>query len=163
MKRLSVLLLIVIGLAAVPARVMACGAHMYFNPDDFGVVGGAVVRMAGLAPPAPVFDLNYPPMASAVIGETNEITVDFSRPLFSENVRLELKGTRNVLLSEDVIALDERSGTVNISYQMLGSGYDSIRLTIIGEHKGKTVREVGQIYVRAKRPKAPAEEQVSQR
>ena len=44
-----------------------------------------------------------------------------------------------------------------------GSGYDSIRLTIIGEHKGETVREVGQIYVRAKRPKAPAEEQVSLR
>ena len=48
---------------------------MYIDPDNLGFFGGAVVRMAGLAPPEPVFELEFPSMAKAVIGEESEVVV----------------------------------------------------------------------------------------
>ena len=62
-----------LSLSLLPLRVSACAGHMYFNPDELGFVGGTIARMAGLAPAAPVFDLEYPQMTKPVIGDDNEI------------------------------------------------------------------------------------------
>lgn len=148
MKLRFVLTLICLTAPLLSVKASACANHMYLNPNDYGMVGGAMLRLAGLAAPEPVFDLQYTPMASSVIGESNEIVVNYSRPFFADDVRLELKGTSNVELSADYFALEKRSGAVRINYKLTDSGFDRITLTVIGEHRGKTVREVGQIYLR---------------
>ena len=150
-----------LGLAS--TRVLACGAHMYIDPNNLGFFGGAVVRMAGLAPPEPVFELEFPSMAKAVIGEESEVVVNYSRPFFSKNVRLELKGTSNVQLHLKEILLEERKGSVTIPYQLTGTGFDQITLTVSGEHKGENVRESGRIYLRASGEPPKQELQVSER
>ena len=146
-KYLRNLLLIYVALASTQA--MACANHLYINPDDLGFFGGAVVRMAGLAPPEPVFDLEYPSMAKARIGEKSEVTISYSRPFFSKNVRMELTGTGNVEIAEEAIMLEERNGIITIPYQLSGNGFDQITVTIIGEHKGEVVRESARVYIRA--------------
>ncbi len=160
-NRLTVLLCLLLGLA--PARVLACAGHMYINPDNLGFFGGAVVRMAGLAPPEPVFKLEHPAMAKAKVGEDSEIIVTYSRPFFSDNVRLELQGSTNVQLPVTDIPLEERDGTVAITYQLSGSGFDQITLTVSGEHKGEIVRESTRIYLRADEEPAKQELSVSER
>ena len=144
-------------------RVGACEAHFMFNPDKLGFVGGTVARLAGLTPPEPVFDLEHPAMARAEVGEKSEVVITYSRPFFSKNVRLELTGTSNVQLFREEILLEERRGTIKIPYELSGSGYDAITMTVSGEHKGDIVRETARIYVRANIPSTEPKMQVSER
>lgn len=128
----------------------ACGQHMYIDTSKLGFFGGAVARMSGLAPPAPIFELEHPAMLKATIGESGEFSVNYSRPFFSKNVSMKLAGTKNVELSQSEIMLEDRDGTIDIPYVVTGNGFDSIYLTISGEHKGKSVIQRAQIYIRAK-------------
>ena len=146
-----------------PVSAIACQHHLYLNPDDYGFFGGAVVRMAGLAPPEPVFDLEYPTMAKAVVGDDSVISFSYTRPFFAKDVRLELKGTSNVQLLQEEFALDDRSGIISIPYELTGRGYDVITLIVSGKHKGEIVRESGQIYIRAASQSTKEGLQVSER
>ncbi len=159
MKNKAILVSICLCLVLLPGRLWACAAHMGFNPDQFGPIGGAALRLAGLAPPKPVFELDHPATARSVLGENSEIVVNYSRPFFSSDVRIEVKGTGNIVLPQPSIPLDDREGTVTIPYQLVGAGYDAITLTVKGEHKGEMVQQVRRIYVRAK-PSVPAQEQL---
>ena len=141
--------LLCICLTLASTQALACGAHMYINPDNLGFFGGAVVKMAGLAPPEPVFKLEHPSMAKAVIGQDSEVIINYSRPFFAKNVRMELKGTSNVDLSQEEFLLEEREGSVVIPYQLTGTGFDQITVTVVGEHKGEMVRETRRVYIRA--------------
>lgn len=130
-------------------QASACADHLSLNPDDYGFFGGVALRLAGLTPPGSVFDLEHPAMAKAVVGEKSSIDIKYSKPFFSENVRLTLKGSNNVHLFEAEFSLEDRTGILNIPYRLTGTGYDTITLSISGEHKGKTVRESGRIYLRS--------------
>ena len=102
-------------------------------------------------------------MAKAVIGEMSEVEVTYSRPFFSENVRLVVTGTKNVELPTEELTLEERDGTLTIPYQLTGTGFDQLTLKVSGEHKGKVVTETRRIYLRASKPAQTAEpQQVSQ-
>ncbi len=157
------LTLVCLWLPLAPASALACAMHMGFNPDEMGFVSGTLVRMAGLAPPKPVFEIDHPTLARASIGETNEIVVNYSRPSSAKNVEMKLTGTRNIVIPESVIVLDEKEGSVSIAYELTGSGYDSITLEVTGEHKGETVRQVARIYVRANKIASTQEQKVSSR
>ncbi len=161
--RNTALTLACLWMSLAPASAFACAAHMGFNPDEMGFVSGTLVRMAGLAPPKPVFEIDHPTLARASIGETNEIVVNYSRPKSARNVEMKLTGTRNIVIPDNVIVLDEREGTVSIAYELTGSGYDSITLEVTGEHKGEVVRQVARIYVRANKIKSTEEQKVSSR
>ncbi len=127
----------------------ACYDHMMFNPNNMGLVEGTIARMPGLVPPKPVFDVVHPSMARVQVGEKSAMTVNFSRPLFSKNVSLKVQGTRNVVLDVNEIALEDRSGSVSFAYELLeGASYESIILTVTGEHDGKIVNQSSQIYLR---------------
>ena len=127
----------------------ACYGHMMFNPNNMGLVEGSIARMAGLVPPKPVFDLVHPSMARVQVGEKSAMTVNFSRPMFSKNVSLKVQGTRNVVLDVKEIPLDERSGSVSFGYELIdGASYESLILTVTGEHNGKIVNQSSQIYLR---------------
>jgi hypothetical protein len=127
----------------------ACYDHMMFNPNNMGLVEGTIARMAGLVPPKPVFDVVHPSMARVQVGEKSAMTVNFSRPMFSKNVSLKVQGTRNVVLEVDEIALEDRSGSVSFAYELMeGASYESIILTVTGEHDGKIVNQSSQIYLR---------------
>ena len=126
-----------------------CYDHMMFNPNNMGLVEGTIARMAGLVPPKPVFDVVHPSMARVQVGEKSAMTVNFSRPLFSKNVSLKVQGTRNVVLDVNEIALEDRSGSVSFAYELMeGASYESIILTVTGEHDGKIVNQSSQIYLR---------------
>ena len=108
-----------------------------------------MARMAGLVPPPPVFDVVHPTMMRAQVGEKSEVVVSYSRPFFSKNVRLRVKATNNVSLDLEEVSLDERAGTVKVGYVLAtGSGYESIILTVSGEHDGEIVNQSSQIYLR---------------
>ncbi len=108
-----------------------------------------MARMAGLVPPKPAFDIVHPAMVRSQIGKKSEIIVSYSRPIFSKNVRLKVRATDNVSLDLEEVALEDKSGSVNVGYLLsTGSGYESIVLTISGEHNGKTVNQSSQIYLR---------------
>ena len=132
-----------------PTATYACYDHMMFNPDQMGLVQRTIARMAGLVPPKPVFDVEPPAMAKVQIGEKNVVTISYSRPFFSKNVRMKVKATSNVILDVEEVVLDERSGSVSVGYELAdGSGYESIILTVSGEHDGKQVNQSSQIYLR---------------
>lgn len=149
MLRIAVLLFVYLSLVFAPTRVLACAGHLYLNPENMGFFGGAVARLAGLAPPEPVFDLEYVEMAKAVTGERSEIVVQFSRPFFSKDVRLQVRSTRNIEVLQGDFLLEERSGSVTIPFEVTVSGFETLTLTVTGEHKGETVQEYGRIYVSA--------------
>ena len=65
-------------LALISSHAAACAGHLYLNPDNFGVMGNLAIKLAGLAPPEPIFKLKHPPLAKATLGEESEITVDMS-------------------------------------------------------------------------------------
>jgi hypothetical protein len=134
----------------VPSKALACDAHLAFNPDQLGFVGGAVARMAGLLPPEPVFDLDHPAMVKADIGERSEIEITYTRPFFSKNVRLKLTGSSNVSLYQEELVLEDRKGSFTVPYELGGFGYDFITLTVSGKHNGEMVKETGRIYLRAR-------------
>ncbi|AQA18595.1 hypothetical protein BST95_10465 [Halioglobus japonicus] len=164
MTRAILLSLTLLCIVTAPGRAIACGAHgFYLNPDDMGFVGGAVVRMAGLAPPEPVFKLEHPAMARGVLNQESEIEVEYSRPFFSSHVRMEITGTSNVSLPTPTIDLDDRSGTLSIPFTLTGNGFDQITLKVTGSHKGKMVTESRRIYLRASAPAPAEEQQLSQR
>ena len=160
MLRVWVLLFVYLGIILAPARALACAGHMYFNPDNMGFLGGAVVRMAGLAPPKPVFDLRHIEMTKASIGEKSEIEVQFARPYFSKDVRLKARGTDNIDVLRDEFPLKAREGVVKVPFRVTGSGFETITLTVTGEHKGETVQEYGRIYVSVRAPKKGADEEL---
>ena len=141
--------LVTVCLLSVSGPSFGCYNHMMFNPNNMGLVEGTIARMAGLVPPKPVFDLVHPSMARVQVGEKSAMTVNFSRPMFSKNVSLKVQGTRNVLLDVKEIPLDERSGSVSFGYELIdGASYESLILTITGEHNGKIVNQSSQIYLR---------------
>ena len=136
-------------LLSVSGASYGCYDHMRFNPNNMGLVEGTIARMAGLVPPKPVFDVVHPSMARVQVGEKSAMTVNFSRPMFSKNVSLKVQGTRNVVLDVSEIVLEDRSGSVSFGYELTdGASYESIILTVTGEHNGKVVNQSSQIYLR---------------
>ena len=136
-------------LLSVSGASFACYDHMMFNPNNMGLVEGTIARMAGLVPPKPVFDVVHPAMARVQVGEKSAMTISFSRPMFSKNVSLKVQGTRNVVLDVREIPLDDRSGSVSFGYELTdGASYESLILTVAGEHNGKIVNQSSQIYLR---------------
>lgn len=128
----------------------ACAQHMYLDTSKMGFLGGAVARMAGLAPPEPVFKLAHPPLANAIIGEKAEIEIEYKRPFFSKDVKLLVKGSSNVRLTDTQMELNEREGVVVVGYELTGQGFDSITFTVSGEHKGEAISEQSRMYLRAR-------------
>ena len=149
MVRKSIFLVAYLVLALGPVKALACAGHLYLDPDKMGFFGGAMARMAGLAPPEPIFELEHVEMAKAVVGEESEIVVEFARPLFSKGVRLTVSSTENIKVLDEDFPLEERTGKVRIRYEALGSGFETMRFTVSGQHKGETVREFGRIYISA--------------
>jgi hypothetical protein len=149
MVRKSIFLVAYLVLALGPVKALACAGHMYLDPDKMGFFGGAMARMAGLAPPEPIFELEHVEMAKAVVGEEGEIVVGFARPFFSKDVRLTVSSTENIKVLDEDFPLEERAGKVRIRYEALGSGFETMRFTVSGQHKGETVREFGRIYISA--------------
>lgn len=145
-KLIAVITFVVFGM---PSLSLACYDHMMFNPNNMGLVEGTIARMAGLVPPKPVFDVVHPSMARVQVGEKSALTVSFSRPIWSKNVALKVRGTRNVVLDVDEFALEDRSGSVSFGYELTdGASYESIIVTVTGEYDGKIVNQSSQIYLR---------------
>lgn len=136
-------------LTLVSSQVAACFNHFYLNPDNYGVVKGTAIKLAGLAPPEPVFKLKHPPVAKATLGEESEITVEYKRPWRSSNVYMELKSTSGIRLIDDSIALEEFDGSVKVRYSLEKAGLNSITIQVNGEHKGQSITNSRMIYIRA--------------
>lgn len=139
-------------LALVSSHAAACFNHFYVNPDNYGPIKGTAIRLAGLAPPEPIFKLNHPPVAKAMLGENSEITIEYERPWRSDNVTMELKSTSGIKLLDESIALEDFKGSVKVRYSLEKAGLNSITIKVSGEHKGESVSGSRMIYVRAKTP-----------
>ncbi|BFM17735.1 hypothetical protein R50073_39180 [Maricurvus nonylphenolicus] len=136
----------------------ACGAHnFYLNPDEYGVIGGTFIKLAGLAPPEPVFKVKHVPMTKVTLGVESEITVDYERPWFSSDVRIQLSSSAGVSLAEEIIDLDDYDGSVKVNFSLEKPGYNTIRVKVIGVHKGEEVAYSSVIYVQAKKSVAKVE------
>ena len=136
-------------LALVSSQAAACFNHFYLNPDNYGVIKGTAIKLAGLAPPEPIFKLKHPPVAKATLGEEAEITVEYKRPWRSSNVYMELKSTNGIRLIDNSIALEEFDGLVKLRYSLEKAGLNSITIKVNGEHKGQSVSNSRMIYIRA--------------
>lgn len=136
-------------LALVSSQAAACFNHFYLNPDNYGVIKGTAIKLAGLAPPEPIFKLKHPPVAKATLGEEAEITVEYKRPWRSSNVYMELKSTSGIRLIDNSIALEEFDGSVKLRYSLEKAGLNSITIKVNGEHKGQNVSNSRMIYIRA--------------
>jgi hypothetical protein len=148
-KFLSITILFYLGF--VSSQAAACGNHFSLNPDNFGVIRGAAIRLAGLAPPEPVFKLKHPPVAKAILGENSEITIEYERPWRSKNVHMQLKSTSGIKLNDKSIALDDFDGSIRIRYSLETAGFNSITMQVNGEHKGQSIFSRRVIYVQAKK------------
>lgn len=137
------------GLLLHAQQSIACGMHLYFNPDDYGPVGGSVIRMAGLAPPEPAFKIKHAPTTKAIIGEQSEILVNYERPWRSKHVKLKITGTKNIELIDTDLALEDREGAIPVRFKLVGKGYNNLTLIVSGEHKGETLSYYSKIFVGA--------------
>ena len=131
-------------------QALACGYHMYLDPEQYGFIGGTVIKMAGLAPPEPAFKIEHPPTTKVSVGEEAAITISYNRPWRSENVKISLTGTSNIELLQDELALEELEGEVTARFKLLGPGYNSIKIAVSGDHKGQPVVQHSIIYVGAR-------------
>ena len=127
---------------------MACQAHMGLDASNMGFMSRTAARMVGMLPPPPVFELHHPNMVMATVGEETGVSVEYTRPFFSKDVTLTVTGSKNIVLEQEQWVLDERTGTLDIPYTLNGKGYDTILVTVAGEHQGKAVKESRRIYVR---------------
>ncbi len=133
----------------------ACANHLYFDPEKAGLIGGTLIKMAGLAPPEKVFKLKHPPAAMVAEGEEASVTIDYERPWFSKDVRLQLSGTKGIELLDGNIELPDFNGTTTARFRLTGKGINAITLTVRGEHKGKIHEYSSRVYVRAKKAATP--------
>jgi len=139
-------------LSLVAHKPLACGAHdIYINPGEFGLIGGTVIRLAGLAPPEPVFKIKHRSMARAELGSESDITIEYDRPWFSKDVRMELSSTDGVTLKEKTIELDKFDGSVDVSFTLDKPGFNNIKIKVSGLHKGEVVQRSSVIYIQAKK------------
>lgn len=144
---------------AMPAS--ACGNHLYLNPDNMGFLAGTMVRLSGLAPPEPVFKLDYKEMMHASVGEPSEVIVHFTRPFFSKNVKLQVGSSSRVKFQQEQFFLEERNGAITLPYEASKAGLSTITITVSGTHKGKTVSESSKIYISARAKPQVADTSVS--
>ena len=131
-------------------QAYACAAHLGFNPDDYGFVGGALIRMAGLAPQEPTFKIHHLPTTVVDIGEDAYFMIQYERPARAKDVKLSLSASKNIELIDKEFTLQEQSGTIQARFRLNDKGYNSIALTISGEHKSETVVQNSKIFVGAK-------------
>ncbi len=131
-------------------QVLACGYHMYLDPEQYGFIGGTVIKMAGLAPPEPTFKIEHAPTTKVEIGAESAITISYSRPWRSENVKIKLNGTSNIEMIDEELSLEELEGEVTARFKLLRPGYNSIKIAISGDHKGEPVVQHSIVYVGAK-------------
>lgn len=146
-----------LSLALLAHKPAACGLHgIYLDPDEFGVVGGTFIRMAGLAPGEPVFKVKHRSMAKVALGAESEVRIEYERPWLSRDVRMELVGTAGVSLETDSIALDRLDGEVKVRFSLDKPGFNNIKIKVSGLHKGKPVERSSVIYIQAKKALAKA-------
>jgi hypothetical protein len=148
-KLLSIALLLYFAL--ISQQVGACANHMYLNPDSFGMLKGAAIRLAGLAAPEPVFKIKHPPVAKVMLGEKSEITIEYDRPWRSDNVRMQLTSTSGIKLMDKSIALDDYDGTVKVRYILEKPGFNKITIRLMGEFKGESVVSAREVYIQPKK------------
>lgn len=141
----------------------ACGNHFYLNPDQLGFIGGAAIRLAGLAPPEPVFKVKHPPIAKILLDTQSEITIEYNRPWRSRNVRMQLSSSSGVTLEEKDIELTDYDGQGTVHFSLERAGYNTISIKVVGAHKGEQVASSSVIYVQAKKPVNSGDMQVSAR
>lgn len=141
----------------------ACGNafHLYLDPEEYGVVGGTLIRLAGLAPPEPVFKLKHQAVAKVVLGENQELVIDYKRPWFSSDVKLSLVSSKGIKLEEEAIELEDVDGKVTVKYSLHDKGYNTIKMKMSGTHKGKKVERSSVVYIQAKKEPAPQVVQAS--
>jgi hypothetical protein len=120
---------------------------MYLNSHDMSFMGRTAARMVGLPVSDRVFKVSHLPTALVNVGEDVEIQVEYSRPFFAKDARIELSGSKNVAFSGDELSLDDRTGVVTIRFQIREQGYNTIKLTVLGEYRDELVREHSSIYV----------------
>lgn len=150
-------LALLVNLSLTTQVAVACGAHnFYLNPDEYGLIGGTVIKLVGLAPPEPVFKVKHVPMTKVMLGVESEITVEYERPWFSSNVRMQLSSSSGVSLMDDVVELDDFDGTVKVNFSLEKPGYNTIRVKVVGVHKGEEVAHSSVIYIQAKKSVAKA-------
>ena len=131
-------------------KATACGAHEYFNPDNFGVITGSVLKLAGLTAPEPVFKLSHAPAAKAEQGEPSELTINFERPWRSRNVTMQFKSTPGIQLIDTSIALEDLEGAVKVRYLLEKPGFNNITIKISGEYKNESISNSRVIYIQPK-------------
>lgn len=145
------------------AQANACANHFYFNPDNAGFFTGALIKMAGLAPPEQVFKVKHPPLSAVVIGEDSVITIDYDRPWFSKGVSMRFTGSRNVEMLDEDIVLTDYQGTVSACFRLNGRSFDGITVTVSGEHKGEVLSYTSRVHVMAKNTVSSQDRQVTSR
>ena len=138
-------------LALISPKAAACAAHQYFNPDNFGVITGTALKLAGLTAPEPVFKLKHAPVAKAVLGEPSELTINFQRPWRSSSVTMDFKSTQGIQLIDTSIALEDFDGAVKVRYLLQKPGFNNITIKISGEYKGEPVSISRVVYIQPKK------------
>lgn len=136
-----------------PHNAAACGLHsLYLDPDQMGFFGGAAVRLAGLAPPEPVFKIKHPPMKRVPVGEMSAVSIEYDRPWFSSDVKIQLSSSSGVKLEEKSFELNDFDGAVKVNFSLEKDGYNTIMVKVSGTHKGEKVVKSSMIYIRASKP-----------
>ena len=143
-----------LNLTLVADNTTACAGHIYLSPDKFGVIGGTMIKLAGLAPLEPTFKIKHIPMTKAVVGAKSEITIEYDRPWLSKDVSMQLSSTSGVSLLDETIKLDDFGGTVKIHYLLEKAGYSTINIKVSGVHKGKRIVNTSIIYIQSKKLQA---------
>jgi asparagine N-glycosylation enzyme membrane subunit Stt3 len=131
-------------------NAVACGNHLYMDPNQYGFFGRTAFKLAGLSAPEPVFKINHPSMAKVEIDEESQVVIEYDRPWRSDNVELTISSTAGITLPLKNIELDDLDGEVKLPFLLTKSGYNSITIKVTGEHKGKPVTSTSMVYVRAK-------------
>lgn len=140
--------------------VTACAGHMYINPDQFGFIGGAVIKLAGLAPPEPVFKLKHAPVQKVAVGDDSEFTIKYKRPWRSDNVSIYLSSTSGIDIPKKKFELSDYSGDITINFSLQKAGFNRINIKVSGENKGEEAVSHSVVYIQAKKPTATNSERL---
>jgi len=141
-----------LSVSLLPVQANACMDHYFYEQGNTGLFKGSNrgPGMRNFSIKKKIFKVKHPSATVVVIDEDSNLKIDYDLPPESKNVSLQFVATSNVELLNQDIQLTELNGTATARFRVKQKGFDTITVTVSGEHEGEALSYSSKVYINAK-------------